>query len=331
MHAQSRQLYQKIRAMQPDQFEQVALEVFRFQATANPVYAQFLELLQVDPARIQQVTDIPFLPIELFKTYSVQAGTWEPVAVFSSSGTTGSTPSRHLIRSQEWYAEQAIRGVESFYGPVSDYCFLALLPHYLDRTGSSLVEMVRVFMEQSGHPANGFFLRDQEGLVARLRQCQQNQVPTILIGVSFALWDLAEAYPMDLSGITVMETGGMKGQRRELVREELHDILREAFGLSAIHSEYGMTELLSQAYSQGEGRFYPAPTMRVTLADITDPFSAPLPGRSGQIQVIDLANVDSCSFIATEDIGRMHADGSFEVLGRLDRAAWRGCNLMVLD
>ncbi|MCB0704290.1 MAG: acyl transferase [Saprospiraceae bacterium] len=329
MKEQSRQFYQKVREVEAAGFDDLALELFRYQARANPVYREYLRLLGVRSDLVRQINQIPFLPIELFKSHPIQSGDWNPELEFTSSGTTGSIPSKHLVRSLDWYAEQASRGFRAFYGPPADYCFLALLPHYLDRQGSSLVRMVQEFMTLSKYPHNGFFLRDQDQLIERIRACQDAAIPTVLIGVSFALWELAESHPMDLSGLIVMETGGMKGQRRELIRSELHEILCQSFQLEKIHSEYGMTELLSQAYALENGRFFPSPTMKVLLSDITDPFSEPLSGNHGQLRIIDLANVDSCSFIATEDLGRLFSDGSFEVQGRLDRAAWRGCNLMV--
>ncbi|MBR9922827.1 MAG: acyl transferase [Bacteroidetes bacterium] len=329
MQVNSRQLYEMIRNVGQTDFESVALQVFRHQAENNVLYAQFLDLLGVSPATIGSLREVPFLPIELFKKYRIVSGEWKAEMEFTSSGTTGSIPSRHFIRSAEWYRSQAVRGFNHQYGDLKDYCILALLPHYLDRQGSSLVQMVRDFMEVSGHPYNGFYLRDQEKLIEKLKACKEQEIPTLLIGVSFALWDLAEKHPLDLSGITVMETGGMKGQRRELIREELHQILKDAFNLDQVHSEYGMTELLSQAYAPFGGRFYPSPTMRTFVSDITDPLALVAPGQQGLLCIVDLANVDSCSFIATEDIGRQFEDGSFEVLGRLDRAAWRGCNLMI--
>ena len=331
MQTVRQELYEKVRKVVPATFEKTALEVFRFQAANNPVYKEFLDLLSIDPVDIRSVQQIPFLPIGLFKSHQIKTGFWEPEQEFTSSGTTGMQPSRHFLRSKAWYQENAVRCFEHFYGPVKDYVFLALLPHYLDRSGSSLVAMVQHFMEVSDRPENGFFLRDLDALSERLKEIRGSKQATILIGVSFALWDLAERSPMDLKDVIIMETGGMKGQRRELIREELHQILKDAFQVPAIHSEYGMTELLSQAYSKGEGRFLPAPGLQIQVADISDPFSQVTPGSSGQIRIVDLANIDSCSFVATEDIGRAFSDGSFEVLGRLDRATWRGCNLMLVD
>ena len=324
-------LKERIGQVTASDFEPLALEVFRFQAACNPLYQRYLELLGQPPGKVQRLSDIPFLPISLFKSYNIQTGDWQPDAIFSSSGTTGAISSKHLLRSKAFYQQSARRGFETFYGSLKDYCVLALLPSYLERSGSSLVFMVEDFIRQSGHPNSGFFLYNTDELLRILQKCQKSQQPTLLIGVSFALLDLAEAHPTDLSGITIMETGGMKGRRRELTREELHAQLRQAFQVEQIHSEYGMTELLSQAYSTGKGLFRAAPTMQVRTRDITDPFAQPVPGRTGALNIIDLANLDTISFIATDDLGRVHDDGSFEVLGRLDASDVRGCNLMVAD
>lgn len=307
-------------------FDAAARAVFRYQAARNPLYARFLELLHRPPPAVFLP---PFLPVQFFKTQEIKTGQWQPETVFSSSGTTGQTPSRHLVRDRFFYLENARRGFAHFYGDPSEWCVLALLPSYLEREGSSLVAMADYFIRLSKYPESGFFLHDFEKLRDLLAFCKSNQYKTLLLGVSFALLDFAEQFPMDLSGITVMETGGMKGRRRELTRTELHQILREAFHLDAIHSEYGMTELFTQAYAQGGTLFAPAPTMRVLATEINDPF-CPVPhGRTGVLNIIDLANLDTCSFIQTEDVGRVFADGRFEVLGRLDAAELRGCNLMV--
>jgi hypothetical protein len=286
-------------------------------------------LLKVRADKIQRISEIPFLPISFFKSHTLQSGSWLPETEFSSSATTGQIPSRHLVRSLDFYLENTRHGFARFYGNPADWCILALLPSYLERTGSSLVAMADDWINRSKYPQSGFFLHDFEALAARIRFCQAQNIPTLLLGVSFALLDFAADYPMNLQGLTVMETGGMKGRRREITRAELHETLKIAFNLEQIHSEYGMTELLSQAYlSQGE-RFYPAPTMQVHTAEINDPFAWVPFGRPGVLNIIDLANVDTLSFIATEDLGRVYADGSFEVIGRLDVAERRGCNLMV--
>lgn len=322
-------LLHRLTQLSSSQFEEITMAVFAYQAAHNPLYARFLALLRRLPAQVKRVEDIPFLPISFFKTHTVQSAEWTADTEFSSSATTGQTPARHLVRSQDFYLDNTRRGFSQFYGNPADWCVLALLPSYLERSGSSLVAMADDWIKRSKYPESGFFLHDFEALAARIRHCQEQQIPTILLGVSFALLDFAAAFPMDLQGITVMETGGMKGRRREITRAELHETLKNAFQLAQIHSEYGMTELLSQAYlSKGE-RFYPAPTMQVHTAEINDPFSWVPYGRSGVLNIIDLANIDSVSFIATDDLGRVYEDGSFEVIGRLDAAERRGCNLMV--
>lgn len=321
-------LKNRIATLDGEGFEATALEVFRFQAAHNPVYAQYLELLQVDPAQVSALENIPFLPIELFKQYELQTGHWAPERVFTSSGTTGQTTSRHLLRDPDWYRLQARRSFALRYGPPENFCFLALLPSYLERSGSSLVFMAEDFIGQSRFAESGFYLYDTEALIRALSHCRQNRIPTVLLGVSFALLDLAEQQPMDLEGIILMETGGMKGRREEITREALHERLQQAFGVKEVHSEYGMTELLSQAYSSG-GYFHPGPAMRVLAREATDPFAIQASGKNGALNIIDLANVDTVSFIATDDLGRVHAGGAFEVLGRLDHSDIRGCNLMV--
>ena len=236
----------------------------------------------------------------------------------------------HHLKSPADYRAISQLGFEHFYGDIGEFCILALLPSYLERSGSSLVYMVDHFIQQSKHPQSGFFLNELDALVEKLAYCQQNGIPTLLIGVSFALLDLAERYPMSLPDMIIMETGGMKGRREEMTRDELHGILQEAFQVAAIHSEYGMTELFSQAYSKGKGLFYPSPTMRVLGRDITDPLSLQNRGQTAAINIIDLANIDTISFIATDDLGQVYPDHSFRILGRLDDSDIRGCNLMVL-
>jgi phenylacetate-coenzyme A ligase PaaK-like adenylate-forming protein len=310
-------------------FEAQALALFRQQAASNPLYREYVALLGVDPEQVDSLEGIPFLPIQFFKTHTIQTGGWQPELVFSSSGTTGLTTSRHPVREAAFYLDNAERCFEAFYGPVEEYCFLALLPAYLEREGSSLVYMAGHFIKRSAYPQSGFFLFEQNKLAEVLADCQARKIPTVLLGVSFALLDLAERHPLHIPDVIVMETGGMKGRRQEITREELHATLCEAFGVAAIHSEYGMTELLSQAYSAGEGLYRPGPLMRVLTREITDPLSAQRPGRLGAINVIDLANRDTCAFIATDDLGKVYADGAFEVLGRMDNSDIRGCNLLV--
>lgn len=324
-------LKERIRICQPQDFEDLALDVFAFQAAFNPVYQQFLDLLHVAPASVKEPEAIPFLPISAFKFNLLQSLEWTPQMVFQSSGTTGVESSRHAVRDHEWYLEQARRGFSQFYGQPSDYCFFALLPSYLERANSSLVLMAEDFIRASRYEQSGFFLHDHEKLRALLYKNKATRIPTVLIGVSFALLDLIEEAQVHFPELIVMETGGMKGRREEITREDLHDRLMAGFGVRSVHSEYGMTELLSQAYSQGEGLFFSSPTMRIVLRDLYDPLAQPEPGQTGAINVIDLANIDTISFIATDDLGREFPGGGFQVLGRLDNSDLRGCNLLVRD
>ena len=310
-------------------FEQTALSVFRYQARHNELYARYLKLLGRSVVDVHSIAKIPFLPIQFFKQHTVQTGVWAPQTTFLSSSTSGQTPSQHVVRDLDFYLHNTRRGFAGFYGDPSEWCVLALLPSYLERSGSSLVAMADYFIRLSKYPESGFFLNDFTKLTETLSICQSNGYKTLLLGVSFALLELAEKYPMDLQGITVMETGGMKGRRKELTRPELHDVLKQAFNLSAVHSEYGMTELFSQAYATGGTLFAPSPTLRVWATEINDPFCPVAPGKTGVLNLIDLANLDTCSFIATEDVGRVYEDGCFEELGRLDASELRGCNLMV--
>jgi hypothetical protein len=315
-------------------FEVAALALFRHQAVHCPPYAQYLAQLGRQPATVARLTDIPFLPIEFFKTHEVRTAPadWQPQEEFLSSGTTLQQRSRHLVREPELYRENAAHIFEQAYGPLTGWTFLALLPSYLEQGNSSLVAMVDYFARQSGQTQPVFFLHDHTALRAALAEAKR--LPgrrVMLIGVSYALLDFAaETGPApELQGLTVLETGGMKGRRREMIREELHQELQRAFGPAGIHSEYGMTEMLSQAYSLGDGRFHcPAP-LQVLLREPSDPFSVAEFRPDGAINVIDLANVDSCAFIETKDLARMHPDGSFEVLGRMDNSDVRGCNQMV--
>ena len=325
-------LLERIKTIKDQDFNTLTLDIFRYQAENNPVYRKFLELLGIKQAQIQRIEDIPFLPIELFKKYELQSAVWSPQQTFTSSGTTGDSTSQHLVRDTEWYLENARRGFEHFYGALEDYIVLALLPAYLERKGSSLILMAQDFIEQSRSTLGGFYLYNQKELMAHLRFVQQSELSAkiLLLVVSFALLDLAETHPTALQNVIMMETGGMKGRREEITRSELHEQLKTAFHQDSIHSEYGMTELFSQAYSPGEGLFFPAPTMRVMTREITDPLHLQAFERTGALNIIDLANVDTISFIATEDLGKVYADGSFEILGRLDASDVRGCNLMVI-
>ncbi len=329
--AQAAGLQEKIRKVSPEDFESVALQVFQYQATHNPVYREYLRLLRRDPASVSQLSELPFLPISFFKTHTLKSGEWPAGQIFTSSGTSGSVNSRHHIRDPDFYLENARRGFTRQYGPVEGYLTLALLPSYLERSGSSLVAMAQDFIRRSDYPQSGFFLYNTDELLEIIALARKNGWAVLLLGVSFALLDLAEAHPQPMPGVTIMETGGMKGRRRELTREELHRRLKAAFEVPVVHSEYGMTELLSQAYSPGDGRFYPSETMRVLSREITDPLSPQSFGRTGALNIIDLANLHTISFIATDDLGRVYDDYSFEVLGRLDASDVRGCNLMVAD
>lgn len=328
--AQRRELLEKIASVHPLNFDDLALEIFRYQANLNDLYAQYLQLLKVDPQKVETISSIPFLPISFFKNYTIKTGDWKPAIQFTSSGTTGSSTSTHAIPDLSFYLDNTKKGFEFFYGTLSSYCVLALLPAYLERKGSSLVAMADYFIRQSKYEQSGFFLDNRKQLSEVLANCQEKQIPTLLLGVSFALLDLAEEFPQDLSYITIMETGGMKGRRKEIIREELHAILKDAFQVAHIHSEYGMTELLSQGYSKGDGIFYPSPTKKVLSREITDPFQVQDYNRNGLLNVIDLANLDSISFIATDDLGKVYEDGAFEIVGRLDASDVRGCNLLVL-
>ncbi|MDJ1479656.1 acyl transferase [Cytophagaceae bacterium YF14B1] len=312
-------------------FEEKALELFRFQASANQIYRKYLEFLKIDPAKISSVNEIPFLPIEFFKAHTITSVQSQPAALFESSGTTGQIRSRHYVYDTSFYEKVAQYIFEQIYGSLAEFHVLALLPSYLERTGSSLVYMVEHFIRESHSSESGFFLHDQSELVSKIDTLVQQNKKVLLIGVTFALLDLAEHYGgRDWSRVIVMETGGMKGRREELLREEVHEILKQAFLLPKVHSEYGMTELLSQAYSFGNGVFQMPPTMRILIRDVNDPFSINANQRSGGINIIDLANVDSCAFIETKDIGIVHPDNTFQVLGRFDNSDIRGCNLLVL-
>lgn len=315
------------------EFEDLAFSLFRYQYRQNELYKNYVQSLHIDPENIRSVHDIPFLPIGLFRSHRVTTGDWEPELVFESSGTTQTVNSRHYIKSAALYRESFLHAFRLFYGPVEDYAVIGLLPSYLERQHSSLVYMVNELIHMSGHPESGFYLYEHEALHYRLSELEQREQPVLLIGVTFALLDFAEAYAMQLRHTIVMETGGMKGRRIELTRPEVHQLLKERLGVAQVHAEYGMTELLSQAYAKRDGIFQCPPWMRVFLRDESDPlhtFGAeqPLPA-NGVINVIDLANIHSCAFLATEDIGRLYDNGRFEVLGRTDNSALRGCSLMV--
>ena len=309
-------------------FTQSALAVFSYQYENCLPFREFCDHLKRKPGNVETLEDLPFLPVELFKSHKLVSSTDAPELIFRSSGTTGSIPSTHFVAKSELYRKSFTSGFESIYGPISDYVILGLLPSYLERQDSSLVYMVDHFIRQSGKPESGFYLDDLKGLRDTILKLESTKTKYLLIGVSFALLDLAEMGPLSIESGIVMETGGMKGRRKELIRSELHKELQKAFGSKAIHSEYGMTELLSQAYSKGNGVFRTPPWMKVLTRQPNDPFKF-IEGQTGGVSIIDLANVYSCSFIATQDLGKVHSDGSFEILGRFDQSDLRGCNLMV--
>jgi hypothetical protein len=311
------------------EFDELAMEIFRYQSTANPVYAEYLKLLGKAPSSIRSHEEIPFLPVEFFRQHRVLSGVKEPEVVFESSGTTSSESSKHFVHDLNLYRESFSHGFRLFYGDPGDYHILALLPSYLERQNSSLVYMADELIRQSGHPESGFYLDNLGELALKLESLEAAGQKCMLLGVSFALADLAEKHPLKLQNTIVMETGGMKGRRREMTREELHGLLQDGLGLQDVHSEYGMTELLSQAYSKGDGIFYCPPWMKILIRDPYDPLSPMLRDSSGGINIIDLANIHSCSFISTQDIGRLTSDGGFRVLGRFDNSDIRGCNLMM--
>ena len=309
-------------------FEKIALELFRLHAKKNETYRDFIGHLNIDPNKISKLGDIPFLPISMFKRHQVGIFNAPPEAIFLSSGTTGMERSHHFVADFDVYDQSLFLCFDQFFGKAKDLCILALLPSYLERSNSSLVYMTQKLMKKSGHADNGFYLDRLTTLSKVLKKNSKNGVKTLLIGVTFALLDLAEKHPQELKDCIILETGGMKGRRREMPREEIHDILKSAFSLENIASEYGMTELLSQAYSLGDGIFRTPPWMRVYVREAIDPLAVSQRGK-GALNVIDLANMHSCPFIATQDLAHIHQDHSFEVLGRMDDAEVRGCNLMV--
>ena len=317
-------------------FNELAVELFNYQYQSNGVYRQYCDALKINTDAVDSLQKIPFLPISFFKTHKVTSGEFEGGSIFESSGTTGSVNSKHYVKDLDLYRESFTTCFEKFYGPPRDKCILGLLPSYLERKNSSLVMMVESLIAAGENPLSGFYLYDHEKLHRTLMHNELLKIPTLLIGVTYALLDFAEKYPMQLRHTIVMETGGMKGRREEMTRQEVHAQLMESLGLSLVHSEYGMTELLSQAYSKGDGIFHCPGWMKVLLRDEDDPFKVSMaPGNNsrsvtGVINIIDLANIYSCAFIATDDIGRLHANESFEVLGRIDSSDIRGCSLMAI-
>lgn len=327
------ELEDKIFNIKNGEFEAMALEIFRFQHANNALYRSFSNALHIDPAAVNTVASIPFLPVSFFKSHRVVSGSFEPEVIFESSGTTTSVNSRHLVKTVDLYRQSFITCFEKFYGPVSGWCIIGLLPSYLERQHSSLVMMVHELISLSDCPSSGFYLYEHDQLAKVLLANEAVGQKTLLIGVTFALLDFAQQFKQALHYTTVMETGGMKGRRKEITREEVHAILKDAWQLPTIHSEYGMTELLSQAYSDGAGLFECPAWMRVLLREEDDPLSIYTPKKdsvlSGLVNVIDLANIHSCSFLAIDDIGKLHGDGRFEILGRMDSSDVRGCSLMI--
>ncbi len=311
-------------------FEKTALQVFQRQFNENTVYREFCQLLKVQPEQIKTLEDIPFLPIEFFKNKAVKTGEFSPEITFTSSGTTGQIQSQHHVKSLQVYKESFTKTFEEFYGSIEDFVILGLLPSYLERDGSSLIYMVNDFINTSKHSASGFYLNELNQLSDKLRRLDASGKKILLIGVSFALLDLVERQSFRLKNTIIMETGGMKGRRKEMIREELHEVLSQGFGVKHIHSEYGMTELLSQAYSKGGSKFKCPSHMKILIRDTEDPFHYLKNGKTGGINVIDLANIDSCAFIATQDLGKQLNTKEFEILGRFDNSDVRGCNLLIL-
>ena len=313
----------------PLDFEKKALEIFKFQFENNLVYRSFCDLLCKHPSEIKDLKDIPFLPIDFFKSHEIKISSKKTSKIFTSSGTTGSNLSKHYVTDLDLYEKSFMNCFKVFYGDINDYTILGLLPSYLERNNSSLVYMVNKMIEQSKFPESRFYLDEIDELKETILNLEKEKRKTILIGVSYALLDLIEYHKFNLKHTIVMETGGMKGKRKELIKSELHKLLKNGFGVNNIHSEYGMTELLSQAYSKKNGLFSTPPWMKILIRDTEDPQSILPLAKTGGINIIDLANINSCPFIATMDLGKLHEDGQFEVLGRFDQSDIRGCNLMV--
>ena len=324
----------KIFSVTEADFEALALKIFRFQYANNSIYNSFVDALQIKPEQVNSVTKIPFLPISFFKSHKVVSSEFEPEAIFESSGTTQLVKSKHFVKSVNLYSQSFLLGFEKFYGPITNYCILGLLPSYLEQKNSSLVFMVNELIQKSKHSQSGFYLNEFDLLAKTLIQLEEAMQKTLLIGVTFALLDFAKEYSIPLKHTIVMETGGMKGRQEEITRQEVHHRLKKSFQSETIHIEYGMTELLSQAYSQGNGIFKTPPWIQLFLREKEDPLTIQKrelgKPRTGAINSIDLANVYSCSFIATDDLGKIYDDDSFEILGRLDESDVRGCSQLVI-
>ena len=312
------------------EFNELAISIFQFQYNNNSIYKSFVDTLKINPESVLHIEQIPFLPIEFFKTKTIICGEIKPDAIcFSSSGTTGQITSKHHVNSISTYEKSFTKGFQFFYGDIENYCVLALLPSYLEREGSSLVYMANQLIKDSHHPLSGFYLHNLDDLVETISELKKQNQKTILLGVSYALLDLADKNIQLNENFIVMETGGMKGKREELTKEALHNTLKENFKINTIHSEYGMTELLSQSYSVNDGIYKPVLWKRILVRDVNDPFSYVALGKTGGINVIDLANIYSCSFIETKDLGKLHSDHAFEIVGRFEVSDLRGCNLLI--
>ncbi|MEQ8925320.1 MAG: acyl transferase [Fulvivirga sp.] len=318
---------QKLIQASDNEFEKLALQVFKYQYKNNAIYHQYISSLGVNVNKINRIESIPFLPIQFFKNHTIKTGIWKEETIFESSGTTGQITSKHHVKTVDFYKLNALQIFKSFFGDPSNYHIMALLPSYLERGNSSLVQMVKFLIEASRSGISGFYLNEYDKLIQDIKTAKHSGRPILLIGVTFALLDLADRYQINLKNHIVMETGGMKGRRKELTRMEVHEQLKKAFKVSTVYSEYGMTELLSQAYSSGNGLYKPAGTMKIILRDMYDPFSISNSIRQGGVNIIDLVNLYSCSFIETQDIGRMNGE-FFEIVGRYDNSELRGCNLM---
>ena len=312
------------------------MELFRLQYEHNKIYKLYVDALKIDPLQVDQIENIPFLPIQFFKTNRIITTNFEPEIIFESSGTTGENISRHFVKKLLIYKESFVKAFKLFYGSPEELCIIGLLPGYIERQNSSLITMVDQLIKKSGHIHSGFYLHDYKKLYQSLVRCEVSKQPVLLIGVTFALLDFAEKYSIELNHTTIMETGGMKGRREEITREEVHTFLKQKLGLQNIHSEYGMTELLSQSYSKEKGLFYCPPWMKILIREENDPLaitkkSLTQKPSNGLINIIDLANIYSCCFIATDDVGRLYQNGSFEVLGRRDASDVRGCSLLTAN
>ncbi len=310
-------------------FNEISLELFHFQYQHNSVYREYVDLLKINRSKVSEFNHIPFLPIRFFKSREIKTGDWKEEIIFTSSGTTGDQTSKHFVKDLNLYEKSFLNGFNHFYGNPNDYVMLALLPSYLEREGSSLIYMTEKLIQLTEKKESGFFLNDMESLFELLKKIENEKQKIILLGVSFALLDFCEKYSINLKNTIVMETGGMKGRRKEITRTELHSFYKKSLGIENVHSEYGMTELLSQAYSKGEGKFICPPWMKIVISNLNDPREFLPNGKTGRINIIDLANIDSCAFISTDDMGKINEDGSFEISGRIDQSDVRGCNLLV--